>query len=119
MMVIYERTREIGTIGALGMNGGQIVLLFVIEAMIISTIGSFLGTIAGGALDYYWSVVGIDFAKLSGGLDMPTTDMIYPRFGISILIGSFLFGVVIASVFAAIPARRAAKIEPVEALRSV
>ncbi len=120
MMVIYERIREIGTIGALGMTGGQIILLFVIEAMIISAIGSLLGTVVGGGFDFYLSKVGINMAALSGGsMDMPVTDIIYPRFGLFLLVGSFLFGVVVASVIAFIPARRAARIEPVEALRSV
>ncbi len=120
MMVIYERTREIGTIGALGMASGQIVLLFVIEAMIISAIGSFMGMIVGGGFDLLLSRIGINLNALSGGsMDMVVTDIIYPHFGLSLLVGSFLFGVVVASAIAYIPARRAAKVEPVEALRSI
>ena len=120
MMVIYERMREIGTIGALGMTGKQIVLLFAIEAMVISAIGSFLGIIVGGGFDLYLSIVGINLQALTGGsMDIPTTDIIYPRFGLFLLIGSFLFGVVVASVAAFIPALRAARVQPVEALRSV
>jgi putative ABC transport system permease protein len=120
MMVIYERIREIGTIGALGMTAGQIVLLFVVEAIIISAIGASLGTVAGGGFDFFLSQVGININALTGGsMDMPTTDIIYPRFGIFLLVGSFLFGVVVASAIAYFPARRAAKVEPVEALRSV
>ena len=120
MMVIYERMREIGTIGALGMAGKQIVLLFAIEAIIISAIGSFLGIVVGGGFDLYLSTVGINLRALSGGsMDIPTTDIIYPRFGLSLLIGSFLFGVVVASLAAFIPSLRAARIQPVEALRSV
>ena len=120
MMVIYERIREIGTIGALGMDAKQIVMLFVVEAMIISGIGSFIGIVVGGAADLFFSIKGINIAALTGGsMDMPTTDIIYPRFGASILISSFLFGVVVASVIAYFPSRRAAKVEPVEALRSI
>ena len=120
MMVIYERTREIGTIGALGMTGGQIVLLFVIEATIISAMGSLLGTVIGGGLDLLLFIKGINIQALTGGsMDIPATDIIYPRFGLSLLLWSFLFGVVVASVIAYFPARRAARVEPVEALRSV
>jgi putative ABC transport system permease protein len=120
MMIIYERTREIGTIGAMGMTSGQIVLLFVIEAIIISAIGSFFGTVVGGGFDLFLHIVGVNIRALSGGsVDLPSTDIIYPRFGPSILIWSFLFGVAVASLMAYIPARRAARVEPVEALRSV
>jgi putative ABC transport system permease protein len=120
MMVIYERTKEIGTIGALGMTGRQIVLLFVVEAMLISVIGSFLGTLVGGGVDLAFSIIGIDLNALTGGsMDLPTADVIYPRFGLSILLWSFLFGVVVATAIAYFPARRAARIEPVEALRSI
>jgi len=120
MMVIYERTKEIGTVGALGMTGGQIVLLFAVEAMIVSAIGSFIGTIVGGGLALFFSIKGINLNALSGGsMDMVVTDIIYPHFGPYLLIWSFLFGVIVASAIACIPARRAAKIEPVEALRSV
>jgi putative ABC transport system permease protein len=120
MMVIYERIREIGTIGALGMTSGQIVLLFTIEAAIVSAIGSFLGTVVGGGLDLLLSIVGVDINALSGGsANLMSTDIIYPRFDLLLLLWSFLFGVIIASAVAYIPARRAAKVEPVEALRSV
>jgi len=119
MMVIFERTKEIGTIGALGMTGGQIILLFTMEAAIVSAIGSFLGTIVGGGIDLLLSIVGININALSGGMDLMTTDIIYPRFDLLLLLGSFLFGLIVASAIAYIPARRAAKIEPVEALRSI
>jgi len=120
MMVIFERTREIGTIGALGMTGGQIILLFTIEAAIVSAIGSFLGAIVGGGIDLLLSIVGINIHALTGGnMDLMATDIIYPRFDLLLLFGSFLFGLIVASAIAYIPARRAAKIEPVEALRSI
>ena len=120
MMVIYERSREIGTIGALGMTGRQIVALFIVEAMIISSIGSFMGVVVGGGLDFFFHKTGINIQALTGGsMDLPSADIIYPRFGLSLLIGSFIFGIVVSSISAYFPSRRAAKVEPVEALRGI
>jgi len=120
MMVIYERIREIGTIGALGMSSREIVLLFTLESALVSIIGSFCGVAVGGALDFLLSKTGINILAFTGGSSqLPTNDIVYPRFGLWLLTWSFLYGVVIATAVAYIPARRSAKIEPVEALRSL
>lgn len=120
MMVIYERMKEIGTIAALGMRGTAIVQLFFFEAVILSIIGSFIGTIIGGIISFLFSKTGINLAQLTGGgMSFQFSEIMYPYFGIDLLIFSFLFGIIIASVCSYIPARRAAKIEPVEAMRGV
>ncbi|MBN1897823.1 MAG: ABC transporter permease [Spirochaetes bacterium] len=121
MMVIYERMKEIGTIAALGMRGASIVKLFFYEAVIISIIGSFFGIVAGGALSYLMSQSGINIAKLTGGSlsDIAISNMIYPYFGLDLLLFAFVFGVVVASLCAFIPASKAARIQPVEAMKGV
>ncbi len=119
MMVIYERLKEIGTISSLGMRPFAIVRLFFYEALIISIIGSFVGTIFGGILSYVVSKQGINVAKLTGGgTSFQVSNIIYTHFGIDLLIFSFLFGVIVTAICVFIPSLRAAKIEPVKALRS-
>jgi len=118
MMVIYERLKEIGTISSLGMRPFAIVRLFFYEALIISVIGSFVGTILGGILSYLFSRQGINIAKLSGGgTSFQVSNIVYPHFGIDLLIFSFLFGVIVTAICVFIPSLRVAKIEPVKALR--
>lgn len=120
MMIIFERMREIGTIAAMGMRGGRIVQLFFFEAVIISTIGSFFGIVFGGIISYVFSQVGIDIMKLTGGgISWQLSERVYFTFSAGILIKSFLFGIAVASICAFFPARRAARIEPVEAMRGV
>jgi putative ABC transport system permease protein len=120
MMTVLERIREIGTIAALGMRGREIVRLFFAEAVILSVIGSFFGVLVGGSFAFWLSRVGIDFAKLSGGgVDLQVSEIVHTAFGPGLLIFSFIFGVVVASVCAWFPATRAARIEPVEAMRGV
>ncbi len=119
MMVIYERLKEIGTILSLGMRPFSIVKLFFYESVIISVIGSFIGTVIGGVISFIISNTGINVAKLSGGgISIQFSNIIYPYFGIDLLLFSFLFGVIVTSVFAFIPSLKAARIEPVKALRN-
>lgn len=120
MMVIYERMREIGTIAALGMRGQSIVRLFFLEAVIIAGLGSLAGTFAGGILSFIASRLGINFAKMAGeGISFQISHMIYPHFGIGLLVFSFLFGILVAAGCSYLPARKAARIDPVEAMRGV
>ncbi|HMB01055.1 MAG TPA: FtsX-like permease family protein [Spirochaetota bacterium] len=120
MMVVYERMREIGTIAAMGMRGNRIIQLFFYEAVIISIIGSLSGTLAGGSLAYIFSITGIDFSKFSGGMSgFPITDIVYFEFTPGLLVFSFLFGIVVASLFSFIPSSKAARLEPVKALKGV
>ena len=47
MMVVFERTREIGTVGALGMKGREIVRMFLLEALALAVIGAAAGIVLG------------------------------------------------------------------------
>jgi len=117
MMIIYERMREIGTIGALGMEGGSIVRLFFLEAFFMSLIGSGAGIALGAALTAVLSSTGIDFSSGMQGVDFDISNIIYPRLGLKSTVFVFFYSLAVASLSSLIPTRRAAKIEPVEALR--
>ena len=119
MMIIFERMREIGTIGALGMEGGEIVRLFFLEAFYLASIGAAAGTLLGILITLVLSVTGIDFGASMQGVDIEISDVIYPRMNLSTTLFAFLFAILTASLTSLIPTRRAAKIKPVEALRHV
>lgn len=117
MMIIYERMREIGTIGALGMQGDEIVRLFFLEAFFLSLIGAAVGVLIGTGLTLVLSFTGIDFSSSMQGLDIEISNIIYPRLNPTSTVGVFFFALAVASLSSLIPTRRAARIEPVEALR--
>lgn len=119
MMVIYERTREIGTVAAMGMKGGEIVKLFFLEAFFIALISAFIGAAIGLAFIIPTSIIGINFGSMLEGLDFPMSAMIYPSANPGVTLFVFVYAVFIASMASIIPSRRAAKIEPVEALRTI
>ena len=117
MMIIYERMREIGTIGAMGMYGGEIVRLFFLEAFFLALIGSAAGVFAGTGLTLILSTTGIDFSSGMQGVDIDISNVIYPVLNLRSTIVVFIYSVAVASLTSLIPTLRAARIEPVEALR--
>ncbi|HDL17452.1 MAG TPA: FtsX-like permease family protein [Bacteroidetes bacterium] len=102
LMVIRERTNEIGLRMALGARKKDILMQFLLESLILSIGGGFLGIIFGvsGSL-----TIGL-FTSWPASLSIPSIVM---AFSFSLLVGLF-FGVY--------PARRASLLDPIEALRS-
>ncbi len=119
MMVIFERMREIGTLEALGMYGKELVRLFFFEGVFISTIGSFAGVLLGAAITWYFSKVGMDFTEALSGMNIEMASVMRPQLNVALTIFVFFYSVGIASLATLIPSRKAAKIEPIEALRYI
>jgi putative ABC transport system permease protein len=119
MMVIFERMREIGTVAAMGMTPQEIVRLFFLEAFFIGAMAAFIGVVLGIAIALPLSRTGIDLSGAMEGVDFEISPVIYPRLSVRSTIFVFLYSTGIASLASFIPSRRAARIEPVEALRAV
>ena len=119
MMVIFERMREIGTVAAMGMTPREIVRLFFLEAFYIGGIASLVGVLVGAAITLPLSITGINVGGVMEGVSMEISSVLYPRLNIRTTVFVFFYSTAIASLASFIPSRRAAKIEPVEALRAV
>lgn len=119
MMTVYERLREIGTLGAMGMNDKTLVRLFFTEAFFLGLAGSFIGILLGIAIVIPLSHFGIDYGEALEGMDIGISSIIYPQINMRSNIIIFFYSLAVASLTSLIPSRKAAKIQPVEALRSV
>jgi len=122
IMIVNERTREIGMMSALGLKGREILYLFTIEGVIIGVLGSALGAVMGGIITRVFSVVGIDYSAAFEGVDTTVwlmSPIYYTVFSLENLVFCFTLGVVIVTIACIIPARKAAKLEPTEALRQI
>lgn len=116
-MVINERIKEIGMMGAIGMNRREIIMVFFLEAVLLSLFGSLTGVLMGGILTGAMSQMPISIEAIGGGVDFPTTTTIFISFSIPILVKGFLFGTILSSFCTIFPSLKSAFIEPVEALR--
>jgi putative ABC transport system permease protein len=113
---VIERTREIGILRAVGATRGQIIALFLMEGAFIGALGSALGLGLGRLLAIpadHWVLNMIE--KQSDGEKLVTTTVfMFPWW---LLACSMLFAVSLTTLAAYYPARRAAQIHPIEALR--
>jgi len=119
MMVVHERRKEIGTIGALGMTGGEIVRLFFFETVFLSTAGSLIGVILGIGVTLPFSVAGIHFGKAMEGVSIEISNSIYPALNLKSTALVFVYSICAASLATLIPSIKAARVKPVEALRNI
>ena len=110
-MSVHERQTEIGTMLALGLRRRQVLWLFVIEAWLLGLAGSFAGAMIGAAVVVWLGARGITLQVLETSVQLhPVPDL--EALAIAMLAGSF--GAIAAAL---VQARRASKLDPVEALR--
>ena len=119
IMIVKDRTKEIGMMSALGLESKDILQLFVLEGAIMGVIGSLAGAVSGYLMNSYLARVGFDYGEALSGIssDLIFNTMIYPVSSIEVSIFAFVLGVVIVTIACLIPARRAARLEPTVAMR--
>jgi putative ABC transport system permease protein len=101
LVSVTERTREIGIRKAIGATTSAILLQFLTESVIVSLIGGIIGMIIG----------------ILGAYAIGSFADITPALSISVIIGAILFSSAVGIFFGIYPARKAAKLDPIDALR--
>ena len=121
LMAIYERTREIGLLGAMGLKPRQIATTFILEGALIGVVGVVAGIALGLMINLSLMQVGMDYSQFAGVTEYMAliSGRIYPTLGISKLFMRAAIILVIAALAALIPALIAARREPSEALHHV
>ena len=112
-MAVAQRRREIGILRALGVSAAQVRNMFIVEATVLGTLGALIGTAAGYALALQLtSIVAETISTAYFRLSIEQISLTIGELGIVLALG------ITTSVFSAIaPARHAAKVSPLEAMR--
>ncbi len=121
MMAVFERTREIGVLGAMGLKPREITLVFLLEGILIGVMGAVIGAVLGTAINLALGYYGLDYsafadlteytALISGRIYSQTVPLKVLNHAITVAI--------IATLASIYPAREAARREPAEALHYV
>ena len=101
LVSVTERTREIGTRLAIGAMENEVLLQFLVESIVLSTLGGIIGIFLGATIGY----ISVNMMDLPFILNS------------QIILISFLFSTLIGVFFGYFPARKAARLNPIEALR--
>jgi ABC-type lipoprotein release transport system permease subunit len=119
VMAVFERTREIGILAAIGMKGRRIMALFLIEAFLLALGGVGIGLVLGGLGVYYFATYGIYFGDLIA--DMGVTgftlgERLYGYLTLQDAVTLIITAFVVTLLACLYPAMLAARMEPVQAL---
>jgi putative ABC transport system permease protein len=114
LMSVLERTHEIGVMKAVGARSGQLLLIFLVEGLAIGVVGGLAGLAAAWLLSYPGDALARHLveSRLPMRLDESVFD--FPAW---LTVGAPVLVCLLSTLAAVVPARRAAGIDPIEALR--
>lgn len=121
LMVVFERTREIGMMKALGMTDRSVIGVLVLESTLIGLAGSIAGVALGSLVVVVLSGPGIDFSGALGGDANPTLigGVVRPTLTALAVVSSFFLGLLLSAIVGVVATRRVSKLSPAEALRTI
>lgn len=115
VMAVFERTREIGILAAIGMKSRRIMLMFFAESSLLAVAGILMGLVLGGLLVYYATVKGFFIGNM-GITGIMLGETIYADLTVSDTITLVIMAFVVTLAASLYPAVLAARLEPVKAL---
>ena len=119
LMAILERVKELGMLMAVGMKKIQVFTMIMLEAVFLTLTGSIVGMILGGLIINITGRTGINFSSVEEGFEaMGWSAVVYPGIDISFFFGVTLMVIIVAILSSIIPARKALKLKPIDALRT-
>jgi ABC-type lipoprotein release transport system permease subunit len=121
LMSVFERTREMGILAALGMKGRQVLAMFVLEAGILGVVGIAVGILLGSLGVYYLATYGWHIGDLASmaTAEVAYGETLYAKFAPAEMVQLSIASLVITLLASLYPAWFAARMEPIDALRAL
>ncbi len=117
VLSIFKRTKEIGTLLALGMTRNKVIALFTLEGALNALFASLLTLMLFGPILWYYAVYGIPLPLDYSEIGMIIPSRLIPVYSIALIIKSTLIIYLIVLIVSYIPSRKISKVEATDALR--
>jgi ABC-type lipoprotein release transport system permease subunit len=119
LMTIFERTRELGVLMAVGMNKGRVFLMILLETTFLVITGSVVGAILGGTTINLTGRAGVDLTSVGGDTlsDFGMEAIIYPALESHFYLNLSILVLITALGAAVYPALKAIRLKPADAVR--
>jgi len=117
IMSVYERTREIGILSAVGMRAGRIMSLFLSESALLAAGGVVMGVILGLLATYLFNIKGFYIGGM-GLTGFMVTDTIFAKLTMANVVNLSIVTFIVTILAGLYPAIMASRLQPVEALRA-
>ncbi|MBI1914707.1 MAG: ABC transporter permease [Planctomycetes bacterium] len=114
LMSVLERTHEIGVMKAVGARDGHIQLIFLAEGLVLGLSGGLVGLLAGWLASFPGDRIARSIVEKQTQTTLEHSLFVYPLW---LVVGVPVFAVLVTTLAAVYPARRAARVNPIQALR--
>jgi ABC-type lipoprotein release transport system permease subunit len=116
IMAVFERTREIGILMAIGMKSHRVMAMFLTESGLLAVGGILMGLVIGLATVYIFTIVGFRIGDIGYSTSFLIGNTIYPEFNLNDIVNLTILTFIITLLAGLYPAWMASRLEPVQAL---
>jgi ABC-type lipoprotein release transport system permease subunit len=117
VLSLFRRRKEMGTLMALGMTRGRLIVLFTLEGALHGVLAAVVGAVYGIPILTYMARTGIGLPKLIDSMGFAIGQRLYSTYTPGLVIGTTLLVLVVTTIVSYLPTRRIARLKPTDALR--